>query len=1068
MRGAAFTGLVVGLTLTGCTQKQTSFEPGTSTDQIFSNRPILPRPAIITVHLGNPALLKIGKKTATGWQIPQAAKDALESEQTEFLAQLLALDPNAKVLYHFRFVLNAVTFVGNSNLISPIAKLAGVTSVELGKSFGRPTVVTNSEVTDAGLEGPTSVDFIGAQKAHEKFGVDGTGIRIGIIDTGIDYTHVMLGGRGDASDYKTVKPDQPTPLFPNKKVVGGTDLVGSNYNSASELPIEYIPKPDANPLDEAGHGSHVAGTVAGIGDGIHTYSGVAPGAQLYAIKVFGKTGSTSDAVVIAALEYAADPDGDLNPDDQLDVVNLSLGGDYGAPHILYAEAIKNLSDAGTFVVAAAGNSGSKDNVVGAPGTTDEAISVAASIDGAYANWKYPAVRFELKSGSFLARAVEGPLTKPVSEADGVSGKLVNIGFADAPLTDGIKAAIKGQVALISRGRIPFAAKIKLAADNGAIGVVMMNNVPGDALAMGGEDDGQFKIPGIMVTLENAEKIVTAMNDGDVSITFNTTEKFEDPGRIDTIAAFSSKGPRSEDDLIKPEIAAPGAAVLSAAMGQGTKGVRLDGTSMATPHITGAVALLKQAHKQAYNQAHFQGELTSREVKALMMNNGLSLKDKASKVYPITLQGAGRLQIDAALGATAIATPSLSLGLVESSKPQSFEKTVHVVNLLDQSQTFTIRGEGGDQLQIVVPGSITLGAKESKDFSVLFLVGRVDGTGDGSTNQSDGVEELDGKVVLENEVSRLSIPAMAMRLQTSAVSATLVSDVKTAFVDLTNGGIAKGPALAFNLLGLGTPKHPTPNNEWRSSACAVKSVGYRIVTKKNPDGIDVPFLQFGFQIFDTLTQWYTCELNVQIDTNADGIADFELAGISNQAVAGLTNVEFGSYLLDAGKARDIRASFEKKIRNGMNLPTPSYAQAVLALGEMKIFTPSTIATMEVELSKIGGEAAKRGAEAADLTGSGLSGLADSSGLNKTSTISIKVATLHDDTDNADQPDDFLSRNWQTLSLDPAAQAYLELPEQVDLAPGGHAQMGLGAGAGVGRASLVIYYPYNELGLDSQIL
>ncbi len=81
----------------------------------------------------------------------------------------------------------------------------------------------------------------------------------------------------------------------------------------------------------------------GIGDGVESYSGVAPDADLYAIKVFGKDGSTMDATVIAGLEFAADPNRDLELSDYLHVVNLSLGGGFGQPQILYNEAVKNLT-----------------------------------------------------------------------------------------------------------------------------------------------------------------------------------------------------------------------------------------------------------------------------------------------------------------------------------------------------------------------------------------------------------------------------------------------------------------------------------------------------------------------------------------------------------------------------------------------------------------------------------------------------------------------------------------------------------------------------------------------------
>src|SRR5690606_4911955 len=134
------------------------------------------------------------------------------------------------------------------------------------------------------------------------------------------------------------------------------------------------------PLDEGGHGSHVAGTIAGAGDGINSYDGVAPDASLYAIKVFGAEGSTGTSVVVAALEYAADPDADLDPSDRLDVVNLSLGSSFGSANNLYTEAMENLDRAGTVVVASAGNSGHMHYITGSPGTSDTVLSVAASID----------------------------------------------------------------------------------------------------------------------------------------------------------------------------------------------------------------------------------------------------------------------------------------------------------------------------------------------------------------------------------------------------------------------------------------------------------------------------------------------------------------------------------------------------------------------------------------------------------------------------------------------------------------------------------------------------------------
>src|SRR5690606_6751204 len=173
---------------------------------------------------------------------------------------------------------------------------------------------------------------------------NGQGVTVGIIDNGIDYTHAMVGGLGTADAFTGNDPAVVEDgSFPTAKVVGGIDLVVKEYNSGAPDFEKHIPFPDQDPIDEGGHGTHVGGTVAGLGDGVNTYDGVAPGALLHAIKVFGADGSTGDSVIIAALEYAADPDGDLDPADQLNVVNLSLGSSFGTPHILYSDAMKTLA-----------------------------------------------------------------------------------------------------------------------------------------------------------------------------------------------------------------------------------------------------------------------------------------------------------------------------------------------------------------------------------------------------------------------------------------------------------------------------------------------------------------------------------------------------------------------------------------------------------------------------------------------------------------------------------------------------------------------------------------------------
>lgn len=181
--------------------------------------------------------------------------------------------------------------------------------------------------------------------------LSGLGTRIGIIDTGVDYTHKDLGGC----------------FGPTCKVAGGYDFVNN----------------DPDPIDDNGHGTHCAATAAGDGsytDGlgaIQPLRGVAPDASLYAYKVLNSSGTGYDTHIIAALEACADPNSDSDYSDRLDVCSLSLGGE-GSPDSLLSRAVDNVTRAGVVVVAAAGNSGITPRAIGSPGDARLAITVAAS------------------------------------------------------------------------------------------------------------------------------------------------------------------------------------------------------------------------------------------------------------------------------------------------------------------------------------------------------------------------------------------------------------------------------------------------------------------------------------------------------------------------------------------------------------------------------------------------------------------------------------------------------------------------------------------------------------------
>ncbi len=295
---------------------------------------------------------------------------------------------NIRITQRFQRVINALRVNVSPKTAQYLAKLPSVKQLERPRSY---RLVTKK-----------SVPAVGAKTAWgmPRTGFDGEGIRVAVIDSGIDYTHAMFGGAGTKDAYIA---NDPTAIeagsFPTPKV-GGWDFAGKNYEGENDEP-----QPDADPLDRSGygHGTHVAGILAGIGvtntgkpytgpyyseldyDGFKIRPGVAPKAKLFALKVFGDNALGSTGVVLDALEWCTDPNKDNQFDDRMDVVNLSLSTTLGLEdkHEIEAEAFRNLSSIGCVVVSASGNSNNNNfYLVGAPGVERSVICVGASkLDG---------------------------------------------------------------------------------------------------------------------------------------------------------------------------------------------------------------------------------------------------------------------------------------------------------------------------------------------------------------------------------------------------------------------------------------------------------------------------------------------------------------------------------------------------------------------------------------------------------------------------------------------------------------------------------------------------------------
>jgi len=545
--------------------------------------------------------------------------------------------------------------VGNVEVISG---LSGVRSV--------------APVTVHTLDNSQSVPWIGTKDFWSTIG-KGEGVSIGIIDTGIDYKHKNFGGRSRST-------------FPTNRVVGGYDFVGDDYDNDGSP----IPNPDDDPLDCHGHGSHVAGSAAGKGVKGTIGAGVAKKADLYALKVFGCSGSTT--VTSDAIEWAMDPNGDGDMSDHLDVINMSLGSPFGSPDDPSAITTNNAADVGIIVATSAGNEGNVPYITGAPGVASKAISTAASTKGG----TVPGIHLSGDVNDDV-EGLEG--TSPARVADGaVSGALQqqddNIIGCSAFTDD-----FTGSIALISRGACGFHDKFLNAQNAGAVAVVVYNDGadPGriDPIVMGGIVD-PVNIPGIMVSYTDGAALSTALGSGD-SINAVMDDDIETE-LFDRIAGFSSRGPGHGGSTFKPDISAPGASIFSTLVGSGTEGITLGGTSMASPHTAGVAALLRQQHP----------DLDSAAIKSIIQNSAADMQE----FLPLARQGTGRLDVSNAMKLSSYTMPAgVSFGHLNPDSKTTVRQTVMVTDFSGMyRRTFTathVPNQTMPGVSVSCPDSVTV-------------------------------------------------------------------------------------------------------------------------------------------------------------------------------------------------------------------------------------------------------------------------------------------------------------------------------------------------------------------------
>ncbi|RKP07590.1 peptidase S8/S53 domain-containing protein [Thamnocephalis sphaerospora] len=360
----------------------------------------------------------------------------------------------------------------------------------------------------------------GVDRLHSEHKLDGNGIKIGIIDDGIDYLHPGLGGC----------------FGQGCRVAYGWDFVGDSYDGNS------APIPDADPRDTCkGHGTHVAGIIAANDT---TFVGVAPRATLGAYRVFGCNDNTQADMIIAALERAFR--------DGMDIVNLSLGLDSGWAMSSDATAVSRLTSQGLVVVAAVGNIASAGMwEVSTPSIAPGTIAVA-SVDNA----RYLAYTFTVSTERNLSIPYPTPQDKRPLALSGVdiTSAAATAGASDLAC-EPIASNLRGKIALIQRGVCNFLEKAINAQEAGAVAVIIYNNAPGIIHPV--TSDPKITVPVIGIQQAHGLAILRSFRSGIAAqAEFSKDILTLDNPEAGLLSDFSSWGPGPQLE-IKPDIAAPG-------------------------------------------------------------------------------------------------------------------------------------------------------------------------------------------------------------------------------------------------------------------------------------------------------------------------------------------------------------------------------------------------------------------------------------------------------------------------------------------------------------------------------
>jgi minor extracellular serine protease Vpr len=784
----------------------------------------------------------------------------------------------AKVTGTYRYAYNGVRVSTKVGKLVDLAGIKGVVAVRPLRQYTRSN--TNG------------VPAIGAPTSWAG-GLTGDGVTVAVIDTGIDYTHANFGGPGTTIAYSG---NDPTTIevgtFPTTKVIDGYDFAGDGYD-ANGANGSVVPTPDPDPLDCAGHGSHVSGTIAGYGvNADHsTYAGaygattladpsafaigpgVAPEANLIGLKVFGCEGSTD--LVVDALDWVAEYN--ANNADAIDVVNMSLGSPFGSNTDVDSAMTNDLVASGVVVVASAGNEASVPYITGSPAAATKAISVAAYdalptlpmalIDRASTDIT------GLNQNGFPGLPVTGDLFNVI---DGTSAGL-GCDVTDYP------AGVSGKIAVIQRGVCAFVDKGAAAEAAGAIAVIVVNrdDLPAGALpSYIGYNPDIFNIP--MIGVANDYKATLSAATGE-TVTLSAAGTAASP-TYRQIAGFSSSGPRYGDSALKPDVAAPGVSVYSTGVGLGWNGTTMSGTSMAAPMTTGAVALVLEANPS----------WTPSRVKAALANTASGTLVVG---YTPVRSGAGLIQVNKAATSKTFAlasdgTSNLSFGYVNPKGAWKGSRSFTITNNSTSSVTYTLKSSSS--VVALSVSSVTIAAGKSAKVTATASLSATTVNAlcspdywSGQTSVCDlaTLTARTGVITATPKTARTGVyalrvpfglfPRPASDITASRYTSWTTSSGKTSGkLVLANTGGHTGEALVFATGVTDVAGDGRDGNDVRAAGVQVQPASW-LDPFEDYIGPDDRSLIWAVNMYDKFSSYSPHQAEVQVDTNNDGVADFHV-------------------------------------------------------------------------------------------------------------------------------------------------------------------------------------------------